>query len=121
MVTVVIPTHNRAGRVHAAVDSALAQTYKNTEVVVVDDCSADGTADLLEERYGGRITVIRRGLNGGAVRRAASRPSPPRLDWLDPALLPAAGLGRVVKALPPATQPCRCICTLPVMSQCGGL
>ena len=67
LVTIIIPTYNRARRVCDAVDSALAQTYKNTEVVVVDDCSTDGTAERLEERYGGRITVLRRGLNGGAA------------------------------------------------------
>lgn len=67
LVTIVIPTYNRAGRVGAAIDSALAQTYANAEVVVVDDCSTDGTADILEERYGGRITVLRRGSNGGAA------------------------------------------------------
>ena len=35
--------------------------------VVVDDCSTDGTADILEEWYGSRITVLRRGSNGGAA------------------------------------------------------
>ena len=63
-VSILIPVYNRAGLVRQAIDSALAQTYPDTEVIVVDDCSTDGTAAALE-RYGGRITVVRHAKNGG--------------------------------------------------------
>lgn len=63
-VSIIIPVYNRAGLVGQAIDSALAQTYPDKEIVVVDDCSTDGTAAALE-RYGGRITVVRRDKNGG--------------------------------------------------------
>ena len=63
-VSILIPVYNRPGLVCQAIDSALAQTYPDKEVIVVDDCSTDGTAAALE-RYAGRITVVKRGENGG--------------------------------------------------------
>ncbi|MEL7373504.1 MAG: glycosyltransferase, partial [Pseudomonadota bacterium] len=47
LVTVVTPTYNRAASVCAAVDSALAQTHADIELIVVDDGSTDDTAARL--------------------------------------------------------------------------
>jgi glycosyltransferase involved in cell wall biosynthesis len=47
-VSVVIPTYNRLRRVTAALDSVLAQSYSNFEVIVVDDGSEDGTGQAIE-------------------------------------------------------------------------
>lgn len=62
-VTVVVPTYNGARYLREAIDSALAQTWKELEIVVVDDGSTDETPSLLAE-YGTRIRVIRKP-NGG--------------------------------------------------------
>lgn len=57
-VSAVIPTFNRRSFITRAVDSVLAQTMQVDEIIVVDDGSTDGTAQLLRTRYGSRVTVI---------------------------------------------------------------
>jgi glycosyltransferase involved in cell wall biosynthesis len=58
LVSVIICTRNRRELVTRAINSVLAQEFVVTEVVVVDDCSEDGTVAMLRERYGDRIVVI---------------------------------------------------------------
>ena len=48
-ISVIIPTYNRKEKLPACVDSVLAQTYQNIEVLVVDDASTDGTEELFRE------------------------------------------------------------------------
>jgi glycosyltransferase involved in cell wall biosynthesis len=54
-VSVIIPTYNRAAEVQKAIESVLAQTFSDFEVIVVDDGSSDDTGKILEEIYGDRI------------------------------------------------------------------
>lgn len=67
MVSIIIAAYNVADYVAEAVDSALAQTWPNTEVVVVDDASTDGTFQVLT-RYESKIKLIHLDVNAGSAR-----------------------------------------------------
>ena len=71
MFSIVIPTYNREKFIEATLESVFAQTYRNYEVICVDNCSTDTTADILR-RYAerGKITFIRHDKN---YERARSR------------------------------------------------
>jgi glycosyltransferase involved in cell wall biosynthesis len=47
LISVIIPTYNRAQQMFGAIDSVLGQTYKNLELIVVNDGSKDNTAEEL--------------------------------------------------------------------------
>jgi glycosyltransferase involved in cell wall biosynthesis len=49
LVSVVVPAYNAAAVIRQTLDSVLAQTYKNLEVIVVDDGSSDDTGSIVEE------------------------------------------------------------------------
>lgn len=64
----IIPAFNNAEFVHCAVESALEQTYKDIEVVLVDDCSTDSTPDYLawlEKQGHANLKIIRNEKNMG--------------------------------------------------------
>jgi glycosyltransferase involved in cell wall biosynthesis len=69
LVSLIIPAYNSRAYVCDAVDSCLAQTYPNCEIVVVDDGSTDGTPDLLRTRYGDRIRLVEQANRGAAGAR----------------------------------------------------
>jgi len=68
-VSVVIPTYNRLEKVGNTIDSALAQTFSDIEVVVVDDGSSDDTGRLLAKDYGNRIRYYYQPNQGVSVAR----------------------------------------------------
>ncbi|HRZ67846.1 MAG TPA: glycosyltransferase family A protein, partial [Candidatus Omnitrophota bacterium] len=73
MVSVVIPTYNRAGYLKEAVGSALAQTHKDTEVIVVDDSSTDGTGSVAAS-FGDSIRyILQDNRERGAARNSGIR------------------------------------------------
>ena len=68
LVSVIIPTYNRADLVRQAVASVKAQTYRDFEIVVVDDGGTDGTCEVLSA--GREIRVLRHpGRRGVAAAR----------------------------------------------------
>jgi hypothetical protein len=69
--SVTIPAYESAQTIGEAVDSVLAQTYKAAEIIVCDDGSTDGTAEVLE-RFGDAITVIRQENRGASAARNAA-------------------------------------------------
>jgi len=69
LVSIVIPTYNRAHLITAALDSCLMQTYPHIEIIVVDDGSTDNTLPLLADQYGERVRVISQRNQGPAIAR----------------------------------------------------
>lgn len=69
LVSIIIPTFNRRQFVADAIESCLAQTYANCEIIVVDDGSSDGTGDTLQERYGQRVGYIHQANQGPGIAR----------------------------------------------------
>jgi glycosyltransferase involved in cell wall biosynthesis len=70
-VSVILPAYNREGLVARAIDSVLAQGFRDFELIVVDDCSTDGTRAVLE-RYRGhpqvRLVLSEVNRGGGGAR-----------------------------------------------------
>ena len=65
LVSIVIPVYNGSNYMREAIDSALAQTYKNIEVIVVNDGSCDdGATERIAQEYGEKIRYISK-KNGG--------------------------------------------------------
>jgi glycosyltransferase involved in cell wall biosynthesis len=68
LVSVVIPTYNRADLIERSVKSALQQTHQELEVIVVDDASTDQTPAVLARLEDSRVRVIRHERNEGQCR-----------------------------------------------------
>lgn len=69
LVSVIMPAYNCADYLGITLDSIIDQTYKNWEVIVVDDCSNDNTAEVVQEymRKDGRIKYYKLENNSGAA------------------------------------------------------
>ena len=84
LVSVIVPTFNRAGVLPEALASAFAQTYRHIEVIVVDDGSTDETPSVMEG-YSQRATYVRTPNGGpGAARNAGLKHAKGEfIAWLD--------------------------------------
>jgi glycosyltransferase involved in cell wall biosynthesis len=67
-VSVIIPAFNRAYCVADAVESVRGQTFKDYEIIAVDDGSSDGTAEVLE-KFGDKVRLIRQVNRGVSAAR----------------------------------------------------
>jgi glycosyltransferase involved in cell wall biosynthesis len=67
-VSVVIPTYNRGWILKEAIDSVLNQDFKNFELIVIDDGSADGTGDIIDA-YGSEIKAVQQPNKGVSAAR----------------------------------------------------
>ena len=67
LVSVVIPVYNRAHLISRAISSALAQTYRNLEIIVVDDASTDDLAVTLSKLADPRLRCMSHPRNRGAA------------------------------------------------------
>ena len=72
LISVIIPSYNRKEYLKKAIESVLNQTYQNKEIIIVDDCSNDGTEEYFTEKLGNEIIQKIKSLvdNGCSVRKA---------------------------------------------------
>jgi glycosyltransferase involved in cell wall biosynthesis len=83
-VSVVVPAHNRAATIAAALDSIRAQTFRDLEIVVVDDGSTDGTAGVARSiaEHEPRLRVLEHPLNRGAQAARNTGIRAARGEWI---------------------------------------
>src|ERR1035438_9516693 len=71
LVSIIIPCFNAEHWVSAAIESALGQTWRETEVIAINDGSSDGSPAVLRRYVGPRVQVIDRPNRGAAAARNA--------------------------------------------------
>lgn len=89
-VSVIVPAYNAAGTICTVAEGLLGQTYRNMEIIIVDDGSKDNTADVLKP-YGEALRLIRKE-NGGvssARNRGPSGRRPVNISCLRMRMIPA--------------------------------
>ena len=70
LVSIIVPTYNRAGVLSRAIRSIFSQTYSNIEIIIVDDASCDDTGNVVESFMDDHIHYIRHDKNqGGSASR----------------------------------------------------
>lgn len=66
LVSIIIPTYNRADLLRQTVDSVLAQTYPHIEIIVINDGSSDHTEEIMRA-YGERVRYVKQENQGGSA------------------------------------------------------
>ena len=67
LVSVIMPSYNTADYIGDSIRSVLAQTYKNWELLIVDDCSKDNTDEVVASFADARIRYLKNERNSGAA------------------------------------------------------
>lgn len=67
LVSIVMPSYNTAKYIKESIDSVLAQTYTNWELIIVDDCSTDDTDKIVMAIKDDRIRYLKNERNSGAA------------------------------------------------------
>ncbi|MBO4212792.1 MAG: glycosyltransferase, partial [Clostridia bacterium] len=58
LVSIIMPSYNTAEYIADSIKSVLAQTYTNFELIIVDDCSTDNTAEVVLSFKDPRIVFL---------------------------------------------------------------
>ena len=67
LVSIVMPSYNTARYISESIQSVIDQTYKNWELIIVDDCSTDNTDDVVGLFNDSRIVYLKNDINSGAA------------------------------------------------------
>lgn len=68
MISIIIPNYNSEKHIQKCIDSVLEQTYKDFELIIVDDMSTDNSVDIIKQYQDERIRLIeltKKAYNGG--------------------------------------------------------
>lgn len=65
LVSFLIPTYNRSDLLQQAIESILSQTYKNIEIIVIDDASTDDTEDVVKKVFNNKVRYYKNTINKG--------------------------------------------------------
>ena len=82
LVSIIMPAYNAEKTLAQAVNSVLAQTYKNFELLIIDDCSTDSTSTLAHSFSDSRIRVLTNRENSGACRTRHNGAAQAKGNWL---------------------------------------
>lgn len=67
LVSIIMPSYNTGGYIKNSIESVLAQTYENWELIIVDDCSTDDTDSIVGQLSDKRIRYLKNKKNSGAA------------------------------------------------------
>lgn len=65
-VSVIIPNFNNEKFIKKTIESILNNTYKNIEIILVDDCSTDNTVQIVKDNFGDKVKIYKNDENKGA-------------------------------------------------------
>src|SRR5690625_63787 len=114
LVSVIIPAYNSEQWIAETLESVSSQTYSNLEVIVVDDGSSDGTAEIVENHHDPRVRLVKQS-NAGACaarNRALAEASGGFIQFLDADdLLSPDKIERQVVLLKDSPPGCLAVCS----------
>ena len=67
LVSIIMPSYNTAKFIGESIESVLAQTYTNWELIIIDDCSSDNTDEVVSKFTDERIRYLKNEMNSGAA------------------------------------------------------
>ena len=67
LVSIIMPSYNTEKYIKETINSVLNQTYKNWELIIVDDCSSDNTDEIVRSITDDRIKYLKNKVNSGAA------------------------------------------------------
>lgn len=83
MFSVIIPVHNKLPHLHRTINSILTQSYRDFEIVVINDASTDGSLEKIKEYQNQKIRIYNRetpGSGGYAARNLGIKVA--KYDWI---------------------------------------
>lgn len=67
LVSIIMPSYNTARYIKDSIDSVIAQTYQNWELIIIDDCSTDDSIEIINSYRDPRIRLLTNEKNSGAA------------------------------------------------------